>query len=67
MKVKVNVYGKDEIVDATADFWLKILTALTEAAEYNESLGFSATSREYMKMHDKIFEQTKKEVLKMEA
>lgn len=66
MKVKVNVYGKEEIVDATPDFWLRFLTVLNEAAEYHESLGFSATSREYMKMHDKIFQQTKKKILKNE-
>ena len=35
MKVNVKIYGKVETVEASADFWLKMLTACSESADYN--------------------------------
>ena len=68
MKVNVEIYGqKVETVEASADFWFKMLTALSEAAEYNLEYGYSCTARDYERMHDEIFEQTKHEILKMEV
>ena len=64
MEVKVEVYGREEIIEATPDFWLKFLTVLTEASEYNGDHGYYATARGYEIMHDEIFYQTKKEILK---
>ena len=66
MKVTVEIYGKVETVEASADFWLKIQTAISEAAEYNREHGFNATAESYDCLHKVIFEQTKHEVLKME-
>lgn len=66
MKVNVEVYGEVETVDASLDFWLKMLAACSEAAEYNREHGFNATARNYDRLHDAIFHQTKNELLKME-
>ena len=66
MKVELEIYGKKETIKASSDFWLKFLTALNEAAEYNEKSGFKATAKEYDRLHNDIFQQTKKEILKNE-
>lgn len=66
MKVNVKIYGKVETVEASADFWLKMLTACSEAAEYNREHGFNATARDYDWLHDAIFGQTRHEILKMD-
>lgn len=66
MKVNVEIYGKVETVEASPDFWLKMLTLCSEAAEYNREHGFNATAKNYEWFHDAIFNQTRNEVLKME-
>ena len=65
MKVTIEIFGKVETVEASTDFWLKMLTMCSEAAEYNMEHGYGATARAYEHLNDEIFEQTKHEVLKM--
>lgn len=66
MKVIVKIYGEVETVEASADFWLKMLVACSEAAEYNREHGFNSMARSYESLHDVIFAQTRHEIMKME-
>lgn len=68
MKVDVKIYGKAETVEASPDFWLKMLTACREAAcfNYNMAHEFNAVVEDYVRLHNEIFEQAIDEILKME-
>lgn len=66
LKVNVEVYGKLETVEASDEFWLKVMCALSEAAEYNMEYGYSGAARDCERLHDEIYKQTRHEIMKME-
>lgn len=67
MKVTLEIYGEVETVEATENFWLRVMCALSEAAELNRKQGFNASARDFERLHDEIHEQTRHEILKMET
>ena len=66
MKVNVEIYGEVETVEATENFWLRIMAALSEAEEHVMEQGFKASARDYKRLHDEIYKQTRHGLLKME-